>query len=246
MNPRFYCPPAALPDGQLSASCTLLLPEAVAHHACRVLRLPVGASITLFDGTGREFPATLLSDGKKATAAVGIPTPGIPEPKLEIWLVQALASADKMDWIIQKAVELGVTGVMPVSSERTVLRLTGERAEKRQAHWEQIVVAACEQCGRNRLPTILPIQPFSHYLTGETQAVRYLLNPTADQTFRTLAAPTSPLHLLVGPEGGWSDTETDLAIRHGVIGLRLGPRVLRTETAGLSMIAALQAVFGDF
>lgn len=240
MNPRFFCP-----DGLLPAS-DMPLPAAVAHHAERVLRLAVGDPVTLFDGQGGECAASILAFGKQPLARLGPRLAIERESPLQITLVQALASGDKMDWVVQKAVELGVAAVQPVAAERSVLKLAGERADKRVAHWQQVAVAACEQSGRNRVPVVGEILPLAKYLARPFDGTRLILAPGADGALARKARPTRPLAILIGPEGGWSPAELDLAARAGCEPLALGPRVLRTETAGLAALAAMQTVWGDF
>ena len=240
MNPRFFCP-----DGLLPAS-DMPLPAAVAHHAERVLRLAVGDPVTLFDGQGGECAASILAFGKQPLARLGPRLAIERESPLQITLVQALASGDKMDWVVQKAVELGVAAVQPVAAERSVLKLAGERADKRVAHWQQVAVAACEQSGRNRVPVVGEILPLAKYLARPFDGTRLILAPGADGALARKARPTRPLAILIGPEGGWSPAELDLAARAGCAPLALGPRVLRTETAGLAALAAMQTMWGDF
>ena len=240
MNPRFFCP-----DGLLPAS-DMPLPAAVAHHAERVLRLAVGDPVTLFDGQGGECAASILAFGREALARLGPRLAIECESPLQITLVQALASGDKMDWIVQKAVELGVAAVQPVAAERSVLKLAGERADKRVAHWQQVAVAACEQSGRNRVPVVGEILPLAKYLARPFDGTRLILAPGADGALARKARPGRPVAILIGPEGGWSPAELDHAARAGCAPLALGPRVLRTETAGLAALAAMQTMWGDF
>ncbi len=240
MNPRFFCP-----DGLLPAS-DMPLPAAVAHHAERVLRLAVGDPVTLFDGQGGECAASILAFGREALARLGPRLAIECESPLQITLVQALASGDKMDWIVQKAVELGVAAVQPVAAERSVLKLAGERADKRVAHWQQVAVAACEQSGRNRVPVVGEILPLAKYLARPFDGTRLILAPGADGALARKARPGRPVAILIGPEGGWSPAELDLAARAGCPPLALGPRVLRTEPAGLAALAAMQTMWGDF
>lgn len=240
MNPRFFCPEGLLPDTEI------LLPAALAHHAERVLRLSVGDAVVLFDGHGGEFAATLSGLGKQPRARLGARLPVERESPLAITLVQALASADKMDWVVQKAVELGAVAIQPVAAERSVLRLSGERAEKRVAHWQQIAVAACEQSGRNRVPVVGEILTLAGYLARPASGPRFILAPEAAGVLARARRPSGPLALLIGPEGGWSPAELALAGRAGCDALALGPRVLRTETAGLAAMTALQTLWGDF
>ena len=241
-NPRFYVP---VP---LSVAAPVALPAAAAHHAVRVLRLQVDASLTLFNGAGGEYAARIISISK-LEVVVNIERHDAVEREspLAVALVQALSSGERMDLTIQKAVELGVAQIVPVETERCVVRLQGERAVKRVQHWQQIVISACEQCGRNRLPVVSPILSIDAWLASsgrDTQ--RWLLSPRAPQALRELPLPTKPIELLVGPEGGFTDAEMAAAQRARYEGVRLGPRVLRTETAAPALLAAVQALWGDF
>lgn len=241
-SPRFYIPVA------LAAQTSLALPEAAAHHAARVLRLRGGDAVTLFDGSGGEYAARITAIGKHdVTVAIGRHDPVERESPLAVTLVQALSSGERMDLTVQKAVELGVRRIVPVESERGVVRLKGERAARRVAHWQQVAVSACEQCGRNRIPGVEAILPLAAWLAAESRAVpRWLLLPGADTALRDLPRPPGPVELLVGPEGGLTDAEADAARRAGYRPVRLGPRVLRTETAAPALLAAMQALWGDF
>lgn len=240
MISRFFFPAPLPHDGELD------LPEALAHHAARVLRLRDGDAVVLFDGSGAEASARLTVRGKTWSALIEARRDVDRESPLRVVLVQALASGDKMDWIVQKATELGVAAVVPVAAERSVLRLAGERADKRVAHWRQIAVAACEQSGRNRVPEIWPLAPLPSYLAAHRETSRLVLAPGGGERLAALPRPQAAVHLLVGPEGGWSDAE--LALFHTVEAtpIGLGPRILRTETAGLAALAAMQAIWGDF
>mgnify|MGYP001764513825 FL=1 len=240
MISRFHFP------DRLPAGGEVALPEALAHHALRVLRLRDGEVVVLFDGAGGEVEARLAVRGKAVFAQLGEARALERESPLRIVLVQALASGDKMDWVVQKAVELGAHAVQPVQAERSVLRLAGERADKRVAHWQQVAVAACEQCGRNRVPEIRPLQALAPWLGAHRDALNYVLAPGGAAGFADEPEPKDVVHLLVGPEGGWSEVEIAAFDAAGCRPVRLGPRVLRTETAGLAAVAALQARWGDF
>jgi 16S rRNA (uracil1498-N3)-methyltransferase len=239
MIPRFYFP------GVLPRAGEVGLPPAATHHALKVLRLGSGDPVVLFDGSGGELHARLDVRASLALAVDAQWREVSREPPLDVVLVQALASSDKMDWVIQKAVELGATGIIPVRAARSVVRLAGERADKKLEHWRQVVIAACEQCGRNRLPFVAPVQSLAAYLAQAEEAVRLVLVPGGERLSAIQPVP-SPIHLLVGPEGGWSDEELALCLRASSRTVGLGPRVLRTETAGLAALAALQAKAGDF
>jgi 16S rRNA (uracil1498-N3)-methyltransferase len=238
--PRFYCP---LP---LAAGLLVDLPETVAHHL-HVVRQQAGAQLTLFNGDGGQYRATLQEVGKRrASAVVEAFEPVDVELAYAITLAQALPEASKMDWIIEKAVELGIAAIAPLAAQRCVTRLSGERAEKRHAHWQGIIVAASEQSGRNRLATLAPLDDFSKWLARPAPAPRILLSPRGTQTLAAWAGARTAqdVTLMVGPEGGFAPAEEDAAIAAGAIPLTMGPRVLRTETAPLAAAATLQAVWG--
>ncbi|SIT06935.1 16S rRNA (uracil(1498)-N(3))-methyltransferase [Achromobacter sp. MFA1 R4] len=248
--PRFYC------DVPLAAGARIALPDALAHHAVRVLRLRAGEAITLFNGLGGEFPAVLEIDGKAGYAQLGEFNPREAELGGRITLAQGLPSGDKMDWVVEKAVELGAARVCPIAAQRSVLQLSGARLEKRVAHWQRIAQSAAEQCGRNRLMAVDAPQALADWLAQPADGLRLLCHPEADQDLAGLlqggsgasgasgASGTQALTLLIGPEGGWSDKELDAARQAGVQAVRFGPRVLRTETAGLALISAISALQG--
>ena len=236
MPPRFFC------ETPLSPGQCLEVPDALAHHALRVLRLAEGADLVLFDGHGGQYPAVLRIDGRHARAELSTHDPVERELRGRLTLIQGLAAGDKMDWIVEKAVELGVTELRPVAAERSVLRLSGPRLDKRLAHWRAIARAAAEQCGRNRLMTVQPPAPLAACLTS-VQGPALFCHPEGSLDFRTaLTDVRDGLTLMVGPEGGWSPDELAVAQRHGLRGVRFGPRVLRTETAGLALASAATAL----
>lgn len=238
--PRFYCP---LP---LSIGDTIDLPDEAAHHVF-VLRQNVGDKICIFNGEGGSYVATLTEVGKKKVGAeVKVFLPEECELPYSLNLVQALPEASKMDWIIEKAMELGVSAIQPLAAQRCVVKLSAERAEKKQAHWQGIIIAAAEQCGRNRLAHLAPLMNFSQWLAQQDMHQRILLSPRAEHSLADWARhhPAQAVSLMIGPEGGYSDEEENLAIKHGVLALSMGPRILRTETAGLAAIAILNAAWG--
>jgi 16S rRNA (uracil1498-N3)-methyltransferase len=247
--PRFFT------DAPLHAGALLDLPETVVRHV-QVLRLKTGDALTLFNGTGGEYPAVLTTLEKRhATAQLGEHDTREAEAPYRVTLAQGIAGGDKMDWLIEKAIELGVTDIQPLATERSVIRLDAERAAKRIAHWQALAQAACEQCGRNRVPRILPIRPIAAWLRelDAQDAVtsygwRVLLSPRADSGFDSLPreAPSEPGVLLFGPEGGLAPQEETLAREAGFTAIRLGERVLRTETAGMAVLAALAARWGGW
>jgi len=224
------------------------LPEQAGEHVARVLRLERGHPLVLFNGDGREYDATLATLAKRAVTAEVIDVREADrEAPLRLTLAQGIARGEKMDWILQKATELGVARIVPVVTERTEVKLDEERAGRRVAHWTQVIAGACEQSGRNRLPEIELPQRLDRWLgeLGDTPALRLALLPNGDCTLRQLPQMDNGAILVVGPEGGLSDHDVALLKQAGFLGLRLGPRVLRTETAGLTALAALQALFGD-
>jgi 16S rRNA (uracil1498-N3)-methyltransferase len=243
--PRFFCPQGPRP-ADLGQAWTL--PEAVAHHAVRVLRLVPQDAVTLFDGTGGEYSATLArADRREAVVRVDAFVDADRESPLHSVLVQALPANDAMDYAVRKAVETGVTAIQPVTSQRSARFPEGERGEKRIAHWRQIVVAACEQCGRNRVPDVRPVRPLAEWLAARDRtALGFVLAPEGAEGFADPTIPATRVEILVGPEGGLAPRETAVARDAGMSAVRLGPRVLRTETAGVAMLAVLQSRWGDW
>ena len=241
MKPRFYC---SIP---LAPGATIELPAGPAHHAARVLRLKAGAAVTLFNGDGGEFLARLERvDGRGVGARIGAWNRVERESPLAVTLVQGLASAELMDFVVQKAVELGTAVITPVATARSVARLGGPRAERRCDHWRQVAIAACEQCGRNRVPVICVPRDFGDWLAEPSAAkLRLLLAPDATQSLADFE-PRDSIEILAGAEGGLVPDETAAALRAGFRTVRLGPRTLRTETAGLAALAAINALWGDW
>jgi 16S rRNA (uracil1498-N3)-methyltransferase len=239
--PRFYCREALSPGAHVE------LPEPVARHAVRVLRLPPGAPMVLFDGRGGEYVAHIERiERDRVVAELAAWNDVERESSLAVTLVQALQAGDKMDFTIQKAVELGVRDIVPVESRRSVLRLAGERAGKRVAHWQGVVASACEQCGRNQVPLVAPLEKLENWLARPADGVlRLMLAPDAGETLASIR-PVGKVQLLIGAEGGLDPQEVIAAQSAGFQAVRLGPRVLRTETAGLAALAAMQALWGDF
>ncbi len=225
------------------------LSPAQAHHVAHVLRQVVGDAVTLFDGRGTVHDAVIEQCARGAVRVrVQASRSENRESPLQVTLVQAVSSGERMDYTVQKAVELGVAAVQPVLSERCVVRLSGERAVKRVAHWQAVVAAACEQCGRNYLPPVLPLLPFAVWLeqSTATPGLRILLAPGGAARLQEVGRPPGQIMLLAGPEGGLTAAEADDAGRAGFVSLQLGPRVLRTETAALAALAAMQTLWGDF
>jgi 16S rRNA (uracil1498-N3)-methyltransferase len=239
--PRFYCPQP------LAVGSIVDLPEAVAHHL-HVVRMQPGDDLVLFNGEGGQYRARVAAIGKKrATAGVEAHEAVEAELPYQVTLAQALPEGTKMDWIIEKAVELGVAAVQPLAAQRSVVRLSGERADKRREHWQGVIVAAAEQCGRNRLARLEPLAQFERWIAAPALAPsqRILFSPRATESLAgwARARPPQPLTFLIGPEGGFSEQEEQAAIDAGALALSLGPRVLRTETAALAALAAVSAVW---
>jgi 16S rRNA (uracil1498-N3)-methyltransferase len=241
--PRFYCPV------ELSPGSHVELPPQAAHHAARVLRLRDGEAVILFNGNGAEYPARITHTGKQ-DVSVEILGKDIParESPLNITLAQAISAGEKMDFTLQKAVELGVSAIQPLAAARSVVRLKDDRAEKRVQHWQSVVVSACEQSGRNLVPKVAPIATLPNWLADQEagQMAGLILSPLAELTLRDLPRPVGAITLLVGPEGGLTPEEIAMARQHHFTEVRLGPRVLRTETAALATLSAMQALWGDF
>lgn len=239
---RFYCP------GPLSAGARMMLDERAGHHALRVLRLAVGDEVTLFDGGGGEYGARIAAAEKSGvTVTVGPRREIERESALAVTLAQAISAGEKMDFTVQKAVELGVASIQPLAGARGVVRLDAARAAKRVAHWQGVAISACEQCGRNRIPSVAPVLPLTDWLQrGQSAALRVLLSPSAGRPLREVPPPAGTVILLVGPEGGLSPQEAQTAEAAGFLPIRLGPRVLRTETAALAAVSAMQTLWGDF
>lgn len=239
--------PRCFVDQPLRAGQNLMLGEAASTHLVRVLRLSVGDACRLFNGDGLDYPATLTLAGKRGVeVAVDTAVAVSNESTLQITLLQGIARGEKMDLILQKATELGVQRIVPVTTERTEVKLDAERSERRLQHWRGVLIAACEQCGRARVPELAAPQALPQALLEARGEAAYVLDPTAALRLTDLPMPLTAVRLLVGPEGGLAPRDLQAASAAGFRGLRLGPRVLRTETAGLAALAALQALRGDF
>jgi 16S rRNA (uracil1498-N3)-methyltransferase len=235
-------------DLALSAGAEATLPESAAAHLVRVLRLREGDECVLFNGDGNDYRARIASAGKREVVVQVLSIDAVDnESPLRITLVQGIARGEKMDLILQKATELGIAGFVPVLAERTEVKLDAERTGKRMAHWRSVIVSACEQSGRARIPELAQPVALGQVATKlADNAVRLTLDPVGDSTLATLVMPAArPVAIAIGPEGGWSPRDRETLRAAGFSGLRLGPRILRTETAGLAAVAALQSRFGD-
>ena len=237
-------------DAPLIPGAEAILPAAAAAHAVRVLRLKIRDTVTLFNGDGHEYPARLVAAGaRELRAEVEAQASPQRESPLRITLIQALARGEKMDWIIQKATELGVAHIVPVATERSEVKLDAPRSEKRLDHWRAVTIAACEQCGRNMLPRIEAPLALAAWLganPASPSVTRWMLHPEGGNRPRDLQAssPTA-LEIAIGPEGGFGENDLAVLRADGFRELALGPRILRTETAGVAAVAALQALHGD-
>lgn len=239
MAPRFYI------DAPLRAGSVCTLSEDAAHHAIHVLRLRAGEEITVFNGRGGEFAARIVSIQRLKIRVDLLGHREIErESPLRVTLVQGVSAGDKMDSTLRKAVELGVAEVQPVLAARSVARPKGERAEGRRAHWQKVVIAACEQCGRNRIPEVHALIALSNYRPSGT-AMRILLSPLAQQPLSELSLRGSEFVVAAGPEAGFTSEEEAALVSSGFAPALLGPRVLRTETAAVAALAALSALRGD-
>ncbi|OHX10991.1 16S rRNA (uracil(1498)-N(3))-methyltransferase [Chromobacterium amazonense] len=239
--PRFYL------DADLAVGQQLSLPDAVVRHI-QVLRLNAGDAITLFNGRGGEYHAVLGAVMKRDAQCVIERFDDVSrETPLWLGLAQGISGGDKMEFTLQKGVEMGVAVFQPIAAGRSVVKLSGERADKRVARWQEIVISACEQSGRNTVPQVLPILTLNEWLAERQEAdIRLILSPRGDKSLAQLAERPARSWLMVGPEGGFSAPEEDAALAAGWTPLKLGPRILRTETAALAAVGAMQAVWGDY
>jgi 16S rRNA (uracil1498-N3)-methyltransferase len=240
--------PRIFTEHALSSGASIVLDGSAARHIGSALRMSVGQQITLFNGQGGEFSAELTAVGKsQVSVMVGDCRPVDRESPLQLHLAIGVSRGERMDLIVQKATELGVTDITPLFTERTEVKLSAERLEKKLNHWQQVVVSACEQCQRNRLPTIHSAQTLEQWLSRSglpDTALKLVLHHRTEQRLAQYQPPQS-VCILVGPEGGLSDAEIQRAIGQGFKPLALGPRVMRTETAPLAAISILQSLWGD-
>jgi len=237
-------------DSHLTPGARPALPAELAHHLGRVLRLRDGALLSLFDGHGRCWLGRLQLDGRGgASAELLQPLDHHTESPLRVILGQGLSSGDRMDLTVQKSVELGVAGIVPLATARAVLKLSGERAERRRQHWQRVAIAACEQCRRSVVPPIAEVDTLGAWLAGlPADAPKWFLCAHQGQRLAELPRPKAEhvSYLLAGPEGGFEPAERERIVAAGFVPVRLGPRVLRTETAAMAALAALQTLWGDF
>jgi 16S rRNA (uracil1498-N3)-methyltransferase len=241
-EPRFYL------DAPLRAGSTLTLPEESAHHAVHVLRLETGDAVALFNGRGGEYAARIASIQRLRIAIDVLQHRAVErESPLQMTLVQGVSSGDRMDFTVRKAVELGVAAIHPVVATRSVARPKGERAESRRAHWQKVVISACEQCGRNRIPEVHPLLAVADALRALPEGfMGILLSPRSELPLSKAVEGKNSFVLAAGPEAGFDPGEESDFAGAGFTPVKLGPRVLRTETAALAALAALSALRGDF
>ena len=234
-------------DQPLAAGVSVELGEDAAHHVSSVLRLRCGDPLVLFDGKGAECRGVIDRIGKRQVA-VRIETHALidRESPLKVTLAQGISRGERMDYTIQKAVELGVAAIAPLNTQRSTVKLDAERTEKRLAHWRKVMVSACEQCGRNHLPALMPVQNLPQWLAQAHDELKIVLRGGAETPLTSLSPPQHGVTMLIGPEGGLDETEIRAAEQARYRPVRLGPRILRTETAAVTALAAMQAIWGDF
>jgi 16S rRNA (uracil1498-N3)-methyltransferase len=232
---------------ELTVGNNITLDVAASAHLVRVLRLKVGSSLIIFNGQGGEYSAELITAEKKQAVVVLKKFIEISrESPLQLHLAQGISRGNKMDYTIQKAVELGVHKITPLFTEYCNVQLSGERLNKKVEHWRAIIISACEQCGRNYIPELVVPEKFSNWINSCGEQEKLILDPIATQSFSDLAKKYQSICLLVGSEGGLSEQEVKLAQRFGFQSVRIGPRILRTETAAMAAISAIQSHWGDF
>jgi len=242
-NNRFYCP------DKLALGAAVKLPESAAIHAVRALRMSEGDKATLFNGDGFDYACEFTTVKKNSvTAKVNGRNEVNNESPLNITLLQGISSGDRMDYTIQKAVELGVKHIQPIATERSVVKLNQERAKKRLIHWQNVVNSACEQSGRAFVPAVALPLSLPDWLANNPQngSCRILLNPVGAKRLAELEKPSTEIELLIGAEGGLSQNEIQIASNHGFQSIILGPRILRTETAAVTAISSMHTRWGDF
>jgi len=231
----------------LEAGGTLVLDSKASHYLARVLKLRAGYLLVLFNGDGSDYAAEIVSIHKGgAELQINTRLPAVAESTLKATLVQAVSRGERMDYSLQKATELGVAAIQPLITIRVEVRLKEKRLQKRMAHWQGVIISACEQSGRAIIPRLLPLLSLAEWASQETNAVRLVLDPVSDQSLCGQSLQNESVELLVGPEGGLSDTEMNSLRLAAVKPVSLGPRILRTETAGPAALAVLQAMAGDF
>lgn len=237
--------PRLFVDQPLQIDQIIELDREASKYISRVLRRSEGDPLALFNGDGNDYAATLIAPGKTTHVQINSKSANSTESPVNITLVQSLAKGTKLDLVIQKATELGVSRITPVSSDRSVLQIDATRLQKRMQHWRGVAISACTQCNRSVLPEIDEPGSLSDWLSSKKHDNTFILQPDSGQSIGSITISGRSCTIIVGPEGGFSDEEIQHALTHGVIPIACGPRILRTETAGFTTIAILQARFGD-
>src|SRR5581483_453099 len=233
-------------EAALREGVTVALPEAVEHHLTSVLRMRAGEAFVIFNGEGGEFDATLDAIIKKSlTARIAAHRDVDRESPLSVTLARCVSKGERMDYTVQKAAELGATEIVPLTSTNSVVKLDAERWEKKLEHWRGVIVSAAEQSGRTRVPMLHPVTPIAQWI-AQAQGTKIILAIGATQSLRSMKKPDGPIALLAGPEGDFSADELRAARSAGFESIGMGPRILRTETAGIAALAAIQALWGDW
>ena len=239
--------PRVYTEQSLTPHHPITLEPQPSHHLAQVLRAKIDDALRLFNGDGREYAGTVTQiSNKQITVYISEQLREEPHPSLRINLIIGISRGERMDYALQKAVELGVTGIQPVFSRRCMVKLHGKRLDRRTEHWQRIVISACEQAARCRLPDLLFPRDYTAVLQTPPLNLALLLDHRSRKTLHELPRPEGEVSLLIGPEGGLTEDERSLAHEQGFVGIRLGPRILRTETAPLAAIAAIQTLWGDF
>lgn len=231
---------------EISTGSRLQLDAAASHHLIKVLRMNTGNEVILFNGNDTDYHATLDVEKKNVFAVIKSADKKNTESSLQLSLLLGISKGDRMDISIQKAVELGVHTIVPVITERTVVNLKQERSDKKLNHWQGIIINACEQSGRSRIPELKPVCRLDEQLSSDTNQLKLVLSPYANRDIHSIQYNRQSVSFLIGPEGGLSDNEIKQATRHGYQEIKMGPRILRTETASIATIAIMQALWGDF
>ena len=236
-------------DQELRVNTEIVLDKRSSHHVSTVLRARTGQALQLFNGDGNEYNATVVESGKKTRVSIHDANRCTTESSIPITLIQAVARSDRMDMVLQKATELGAHSIVPVYSRHSITKLDEQREQKKHQHWQSILISACEQCGRSVIPVLHNVTTLKNYCESLTQAAdhehRWVLSPTASNTVNP-ESQVQAVQLMVGPESGLDEDEVALANQAGFTALQLGPRILRTETAGPAAISVVQTLFGDY
>lgn len=244
--PRIYVGADVNTDANWQVGTQVMLAEDAANHVGRVLRMVTGQSLEIFNGDGNNYAATIVEASKRTVQVViNAVTQNTSEAPLKVHLAQGISRGDRMDFVLQKSVELGVTEITPLFTDRCGVKLTGERLHKKQQQWQKIVIAACEQSGRSVVPTVHMPVALNQWLLNCPTGLRLTLDPYAEKPLRDLAVAPQQVTLFIGPEGGLTEAEVAAASEHQFLPVRLGPRVLRTETAALTALSIIQYQFGD-